>query len=198
MISSIRTCLTRLAATLAVLALAGCLYDFPISGPSTNIDTRLLGVFEYRQPVTLVVDGEEIPVEHIHRMAVVRQDVDRYTILYKNVATAPDTVLRFTGWISRLGEQYYVTFRDDTPGSATFGKYGFVNYQWAWPHAVILEAPGLDPEAITSSFRLRQIARSMLRNESLFPFQPTRWDRIARVWWDMNSDDPTANIPEDF
>ncbi len=189
----------RIAAVVTAIMLSGCLYEFPLTPfPSTNIDTRLLGVFEYNEPVIVIADGIETTSVRTHRVAIVRQDVSRYTILYKNVTDAPAKVLQFTGWISRVDENYYLSFRDDDPASPTFGKFGFVDYAWTWPSSMVISAPGVDPATFTSSYGLRGVVRQMLRQEALFPFQPTLWERIARVWWDIDSDDPTANIPDVF
>lgn len=190
----------RVAALLtAVLLLSGCLYEFPLTPyPSTNIDTRLLGVFQYNETVRAVVNEVEVQTIREHKVAIVRQDVSRYTILYKNVTDAPNKVLRFTGWISRVDTNYYLTFRDDDPDSKTFGKFGFVRYDWTWPSSMVITAPSIDPAAVTSSFALRKLVRRSLKDESLFPFESTLWERTARVWWDLKSDDPTANIPKEF
>lgn len=191
---------TRLAALLVVsILLSGCLYEHPVTPfPSTNLDTRLLGVFQHNESVKTEVDGVTVQSTRTHRVAIVRKDVNRYIILYKNVTDAPDKVLRFTGWISRVDTNYYLTFQDDDPKSKTFGKFGFVRYDWTWPSSMVIFAPSIDPEAVTTSFALRQLIRKSLKEETLFPFEPTLWERIARVWWDIKSDDPTANIPDAF
>jgi hypothetical protein len=195
--------LRRSAAVFAVLLvglmLGGCLYDAPLSEfPSTNIDTRLLGIFEYNEPVKKTADGVEVISTRVHRVAVVRQDVNRYTILYRNVTDAPKKILRFTGWISRVDTKYYLTIRDDTDGAPTFGKFGFVRYQWTWPSSIIISAPSISPEEATSPFKLRQAVRAKLKQDALFPFEPILWERVERTWWDVKSDDPTINIPVDF
>jgi len=198
----IRHCSTfaRTAALFVLAALlSGCLYEHPVTPlPSTNLDTRLLGVFQHDETVKTKVDGVEVQSIRVHRVAIVRQDVNRYTILYKNVTDAPKKVLRFTGWISRVDTDYYLTFRDDDKDSKTFGKFGFVRYKWTWPSDMVISAPSVDPEAVTSSFAFRELIRKSRKEGTLFPFEPTFWNRIARVWWDIKSDDPTANIPEAF
>ncbi len=183
----------------ACFLLSGCLFEHPLTPyPSTNLDTRLLGVFQYNEAVRTQVDGEEVTSRRVHRIAVVRQDVSRYTILYKNVTDAPKKIHRFTGWISRVDTNYYLTFRDDDASSETFGKFSFVRYTWTWPSSIVFAAPAIEPGSVTSSFGLRQTVRAMLKEDTLFPFEPTSWERTARVWWDINSDDPTANIPAEF
>jgi len=191
---------TQLAAlAVAATLLSGCLYEHPVTPyPSTNIDTRLLGVFQHNEAVKKIVDNVEVQSIREHRVAIVRQDVNRYTILYKNVTDSPKTVLRFTGWISRVDTEYYLSFRDDDEKSKTFGKFGFVRFKWTWPSDMVISAPSVDPASITSSFALRQLIRKSLKDDTLFPFEPTLWTRIARIWWDIKSDDPTANIPESF
>ena len=183
----------------AVFLLSGCLFEHPLTPySSTNLDTRLLGVFQYNETVRTQVDGAEVVSRRVHRVAVVRQDASRYTILYKNVTDAPKKILRFTGWISRVDTNYYLTFRDDDESSKTFGKFGFVRFAWTWPSSIVLTTPAIEPGSVASSFALRQTVRAMLKEDTLFPFEPTLWERIARVWWDIDSDDPTANIPAEF
>jgi len=191
---------TRVAVLMAaVLLLSGCLFEHPLTPyPSTNLDTRLLGIFQYNETVRAQVDGAEVVSQRVHRVAVVRQDDSKYTILYKNVTDAPGKILRFTGWISRVDTNYYLTFRDDDDSSKTFGKFGFVRYDWTWPSSIVISTPAIEPESVVSPFALRQMVRGMLKEGTLFPFESTLWEQIARVWWDINSDDPTANIPAEF
>ncbi len=204
-----------LALAVAVLLLTGCLFDTPItSNASTNIDTRLLGVFEYKQlvdrdatetvEVIEIVDGEEViqvvePPMIIHRVAILPRDEDTYWIYYRNFGQTPAKVLRFIGWISRVDGDYYLSFQDDTAGSQAFGKFAFAKAEWIYPGNFAVSSPNMQGmENAATPYEMRRALRARLKEDTLFPYEPTPWNKIARVYWDRKAENPTVAIPKEF
>lgn len=194
-------------ALLAVLCLGlgGCLFDHPLTGfSSTNIDTRLLGVFEFKEaqkvdpkkPAPTPVPGVDNSI--IHRMAVLPLDANRYVIYYRDFSKKPAKVDKFIGWISRVDSRYYITFQDVTEGSGTFGKYGFFAFEWEFPGNILLYAPDLKDFDQASSFKLRTEVRKKVKAGTLFPYTPTYWQKIARVWWNPLQPKVEPVIPKEF
>ncbi len=188
----------------AALALTGCLYDTPITAAaSTNIDTRLLGVFEYqervkRSEVEVAADEEEKP-KIIHRVAILPRDEDTYWIYYRNFSVSPAKVLRFIGWISRVDGDHYLSLQDDTADSKTLGKFAFAKFVWSFPGNFTISAPNMQGvENATTPREMRDALRARLADDTLFPYEATPWDKIARVYWDREAESPTAEIPKEF
>jgi hypothetical protein len=202
---SARPALAAVLAALASLLLVGCLDDTPITATaSTNIDTRLLGVFEYQERVKraetdpALADGEKPPMI-IHRAAILPRDADTYWIYYRNFSQSPAKVLRFIGWISRVDGDHYLSFQDDTAGSRTLGKFSFVKFAWTFPGNFTISAPNMQGvEAGATPFDRRAIVRARLEEGTLFPYEATPWDKIARVYWDRKAENPTIEIPKEF
>ena len=197
-----RTPLALLLLTLLSLGLGGCLFDHPLSGySSTNIDTRLLGVFEFKEgakvdpkkPARAGVDNTII-----HRVAVLPLNANQYVIYYRDFSKKPAKVWKFVGWISRVDSAYYLTFRDETDGSPDFGKYGFFKFEWEFPGNITLHAPDLRGLESASSFQLRAAVRKGLKAGTLFPFEATYWRKIARAWWNPAGAEAGTTIPEEF
>lgn len=192
------------AAFLAVviLPLAGCLYDSPLTAQaSTNLDTRLLGVFEYKQSPTAPDDatGDDRPKFIIHRVALIPRTEDTYWIFYRNFGETPAKTLRFIGWISRVDQKYYLSIQDDTAGSATFGKFSFVKFDWSFPGNFTVSSPNMqDLENVATPFEMRKGLRARLAEGTLFPYEATPWDKIARIYWDRKAENPEATIPKEF
>lgn len=193
------TKLRNLLALLLLAGLSGCLYDQPLtSHPSTNIDTRFLGVFEFKERVRKR-DGDGEEEDKIQRVAILPHSESRYLIYYRDYSKKPVQTLTFIGWISRVDQAYYLTFRDETPGSETFGRYGFVGFDWKWPGNFMIFAPDVAGfEGAKSPFAMRQILRKKRKDGSLFPYQGTYWTRIARIWWDRKNPDPLTTVPKEF
>lgn len=191
----------------AVLGLSGCLYEKPLSStPSTNIDTRLLGVFEFSEKVRKRdaadedASGEDAEEkENVQRVAILPHGESRYIIYYRDYSKSPVQTLTFIGWITRVDNDYYLSYRDDTPGSETFGRYGFLKFEWKWPGSFMVYMPDSDAFAgVPTSYAMRQMLRTKRKDGTLFPYQGTFWERIARVWWDQGNPDPLTTVPKEF
>ncbi len=198
-----RPSLALLLLALLTLSLGGCLFDHPLTEvSSTNIDTRLLGVFEFEQNKTSTSGSAQTTGAAdivIHRVAVLPLDNSRYVIYYRDFSKKPAQVLKYTGWISRVDDAYYLTFRDENPGTPSQGKYGFFLFQWEYPGDIRLFTPDLSGlDVATSSFRIRQEVRKRLREGTLLPYDPTSWKKIARIWWDPKGAAEGTTIPPEF
>ncbi len=186
----------------AILPTTGCLFDAPLtSEASTNIDTRLLGVFEYREQPPLIENAppEEQPPLIIHRVAVIPRSPDTYWIFYRNFGQPSAKTLRFIGWISRVDQDYYLSMQDDTVGLSTFGKFAFVKFDWNFPGNFAISSPNMQGlETVATPFEMREGVRSRLAEGTLFPYEATPWDKIARVYWDPKAENFEATLPKEF
>jgi hypothetical protein len=208
----LRTTLALLLLAALPLGLGGCLFDHPLTEvSSTNIDTRLLGVFEFkegtknRKEAAAVAKkrgarSEDNEVE-IHRVAILPFSDSRYVIYYRDFSKKPAQTSKFIGWISRVDSSYYLTFRDETPGSPTFGKYGFFKFEWEYPGNFLLYAPDMKDLEHASSYQMRVGVRKRLKAGVLFPYEATYWQKIARVWgtpkdFNLRVGEPDALPPE--
>ncbi|MGC1481398.1 MAG: hypothetical protein WA771_12900 [Chthoniobacterales bacterium] len=201
---------TRRLATAVLLSLtsvsvSGCLYDVPLTiEASTNIDTRLLGVFEYEETVLPPADAPPLGPDDeaeivIHRAAVIPRGPDTYWIFYRNFGQTPAKTLRFIGWISRVDDVDYLTLMDDTEGSDKIGKFSFVKFDWNFPGNFSISSPNMQGlESGVTPMEMREGVRARLAEGTLFPYQPTPWKKIARVYLDKNAEDAALTIPKEF
>jgi hypothetical protein len=196
----IRSLLALFLLALLPLGLGGCLFENPLTEwSSTNIDTRLLGVFEFKEANKDRKRDDDADRSTIHRVAVLPQDANRYTIYYRDFSKKPAKVWKFTGWISRVDTFYYLTVRDETDGSLTFGKYGFFRFDWEFPGNFLVFTPDMkDVDAASSPYKLREAVRKKLKAGELFPYEPTWWRKIARAWWNPLLKTGQTEIPPEF
>jgi hypothetical protein len=200
-----RSLLALLLLVLLPLGLGGCLFDKPLTEwSSTDIDSRLLGVFEFKEGIKSDKpnkrrDSDDEDKFTIHRVAVLPQDANRYTIYYRDFGKKPAKTWKFTGWISRVDSHYYLTVRDETEGSETFGRYGFFGFDWEFPGNFLLFSPDMkEVDVSSSSYRLRVAVRQKLKDGNLFPYDATWWKKIARVWWNPLLKTGQTEIPPEF
>lgn len=197
-----RNPLALLSLILLCLGMGGCLFDHPLTGvSSTNLDTRLLGVFEFQENKAASDKKPDDAAKKTitHRAAVLPLDNSRYVIYYRDFSKKPAKVLKYIGWISRVDSTYYLTYRDENEGSATYGKYGFFLFLWEYPGDIRILTPdmqGIDPAI--SSFKLRNEVRKRLKAGTLFPYESTLWNKIARIWWDPKGAASGTSIPPEF
>lgn len=200
------------------LTLGGCLFDKPLTSPSEltspNLDSRLFGVFEFRtksdkpkrnsdrKPDDAATEDED----DIQRIAIMPDGppllsgrTGHYIIYYRDFSKKPARTYKFLGWLSRVDSVPYLSFRDDTEGSETFGKYGFFRFEWEFPGNIVLYTPDMkDVEHATSSYAMRRALREKLKAGTAFPYTPTYWRKIARVWWDPTGAADGTSIPPEF
>jgi hypothetical protein len=211
----LRTTLALLLLAALPLGLGGCLFDHPLTEvSSTNIDTRLLGVFEFREGTKnkkeanaaakkqdAKPDADKDNDVEIHRLAVLPLSDSRYVIYYRDFSKKPAQTMKFIGWISRVDSSYYLTFHDETPGSQTYGKYGFFKFEWEFPGNFLLYAPDMKGLEQASSYQMRVGVRKRLKAGVLFPYEATYWQKISRVWgkpkdFGLRVGEPDALPPE--
>jgi hypothetical protein len=212
----LRHTLALLLLAVLPLGLGGCLFDHPLTEvSSTNLDTRLLGVFEFKEgtknkkdaaaaakkPGDTTAAAADDDTAAIQRVAVLPLSDSRYVIYYRDFSKKPAQTMKFIGWISRVDSHYYLTFRDETEGSSTFGKYGFFKFEWEFPGNFQLYAPDMKGLEHASSYQMRAGVRKRLKAGVLFPYEATYWRKIARVWttpkdFYLNISEPGALPPE--
>ena len=193
-----RTSFALLLLAVLSLGLGGCLFDHPLTDySSTSIDTRLLGVFEFKEADKTKNRDRDVDTSIIHRMAVLPLDANRYVIYYRDFSKKPTQTSRYIGWISRVDSKYYLTFQDDTEGSGTIGKFGFLKFEWEFPGNILFYAPDLkDVDQASSPYQLRVAVRKGLKAGTLFPYEATWWKKIARVWANPGTTEGTTIPPE--
>ena len=199
-----RNPLALLLLALLPLGLGGCLFDHPLTSPTSlatpNLDSRLLGVFEYREPPK-VQPGVEIKPEDykIQRVAVLPLDANHCVIYYRDFSKKPAQTMKFLGWMSRVDSTNYISFRDETEGSGTFGKYGFFKFEWQFPSDILLSSPDVKSlETAQSSYQMRRALRAGLKAGTAFPYEATKWEKIARIWWNPAGAAAGTTIPPEF
>lgn len=210
--------LALLLLALLPLGLGGCLFDHPLTSPanvtSPNLDSRFCGVFEFRDPKdkskkpdasdkSKKKGKDAVPDNpddyYIHRLAVLPVSANHYVIYYRDFSKKPAKTLKFNGWISRVDNDYYFSFQDETEGAPSFGKYGFFKFVWEFPGDFQLFTPNAKEfEGATSSYQMRRILRAKIREGTAFPYESTEWKKIARVWWNPLAKPATPEIPPEF
>jgi hypothetical protein len=211
--------LALLLLVLVPLGLGGCLFDHPLTNPenltSPNLDSRFTGVFEFREPKDKTKEKEKSkkadkkkdkdePIDNpddynIQRMAVLPVSANHYVIYYRDFSKKPTQTHKFLGWISRVDQDYYISFQDETDGSPSRGKYGFFKFVWEFPGDFRLYAPDAKEfEGATSSYQMRRLLRAKLRNNTAFPYEATEWKKIARIWWNPLEKPAEPQIPKEF
>ncbi|HEY8901683.1 MAG TPA: hypothetical protein VIM61_14825 [Chthoniobacterales bacterium] len=207
--------LALLLLVLLPLGLGGCLFDQPLTDPNSlttpNIDSRLLGVFEFREgpqekrkPAKPDPEASPTPSPtpdnvNVQRLAVMPLGPNKYIIYYRDFSKRPAKTYKFTGWLSRVDSTNYISFRDDTDGSESFGKYGFFKFEWEFPGNFLLYAPDMkESENAKSPFEMRKALRAKIKAGTAFPYTATYWSKIARIWWDPKAAEAGTNIPPEF
>jgi len=150
-----------------LLLLNGCLYDNPPSGPSTSIDTWLVGQWE-----TLDSAG------HHFKTVVAPGDSDHYRLTFFHNAKLPEN---FDAWISRVDGFSILTVKSLNEGPS-HGKFSLLHYELlapgtpspggVGPTRIRLSELQLDESTrMLDSYKLRSAIRSGLKAGTLLaPF----------------------------
>jgi hypothetical protein len=172
----IRTRLSALALLLLTVLLAGCYFDQPLtSTPSSDINTWLLGVWEYKDDKG-----------RTYRAAVVPLADDRYTVWFRKLGRKKSETKewQFEAWPSRVGNSTFLTLRcDQSDGEIPVGSHVFVHTQVLDQVQVIIRPLQIDAGPESTSYEIRQDVRRKLKDRSLLPQQGTTWKRIAEAYW---------------
>lgn len=183
--------LRALALLLLTALVAGCYFENPLTpGPSKDINTWLLGVWEYRDE-----KGK------VYRAGVLPLTGDRMTIWFRAIGKQPRTTKewQFEGWISRVGRGTFLTLKClQSAGDVPEGAFVFAHYQVIDQLNVIMRPLQLDAAPDTSSYHLRAEVRTKLKDQSLLPQSGARWTRISEVYWPRDGDDQQPFQPLRF
>lgn len=183
--------LRALALLLCSVLLAGCYFDHPLtSGPSDDINTWLLGVWEHTDEKGRVFRAGVLPLTG-----------DRYTIWFRALGKRPQDTKewRFEGWPSRVGNSTFLTLKCETSaGQVPVGAYVFAHVQVLDQLHLITRPLQVDSGPETSSFDLRKEVRSRLKDRSLLPETGASWTRIAEVYWRPGDEGEGSFTPNRF
>ena len=177
-----------LALALALLTFAGCSYKYPLTGgPSKDINTWLLGIWEHKDEKG-----------NVYRASVQPLTGDRMTVWFRALGKTPKQTKQWKGeaWISRVGHANFLTIKclesaDDFPVDA----FTFVHYQVLDQNHVATRPLQLDGMAEATSFQLRKEVRKKWKEKTLLPQDGALWTRIAEVYWDKSGQEEQPFIP---
>jgi hypothetical protein len=157
--------------------LAGCFFDHPLTGgPSKDVNTWLLGVWEHK-------DAKN----RTYRARVVPLTGDRYFVNFQSAGRRgrDKKVWEFEGWISRVGYSRFLSLKcNASSGEIPEGGFVFVNYQVIDQNTVLLRPLQLNSPPETQSAALRAEVRARLKDGSLLPIDGARWQRISEIYWE--------------
>lgn len=166
---------------LFAILLAGCYFENPLTGgPSDDINTWLLGVWEYKD-----LKGK------VYRAGVLPLTGDRYSVWFRALGKNPRETKewQFEAWISRVGDTSFLTFKClKSAGQVPEEAFVFGQYQVIDQNNVRMRPLQLDSAQDTSSFYLRREVRARLKDRSLLPEEGSLWTRISEVYWPRDGD----------
>ncbi len=175
--------LPALALLLISVLLTGCHFDNPLSGPSKDVNTWLLGVWEYK----------DLKAKKTYRAQVTPISDERYAVVLRELGKTPKETRKlwmFEGWISRVGGARFLNLQCKQSASKEIpvGANFFVHYQVVDQVDVIIRPLQLDSAPDATSIQLRQEVRSKQKQGTLLPQIGTEWLRVSEVYW--NKEDP--------
>jgi hypothetical protein len=170
-----------LALLLFSALLTGCFFDHPLTDkPSKNINTWLLGVWEYRD-----AKGK------VYRAGVLPMTGSRYTVWFRALGKSSREIKewQFEAWISRVGNSSFLTMKClKTAGEVPEGAFVFAHYQVINQNNVQMRALQLDSSQDTSSYHLRSEVRVKMKEKTLLPQQGMLWTRVSEIYWPRDGD----------
>lgn len=173
--------LRALTLLLFSVLLAGCYFDHPLTGwPSKDINTWLLGVWEYKDEKGKVYQAQLTPITS-----------DRYAVSFRALGKTPrDTKLwTFEGWTSRVGNSVFLNFKClTTAGEIPVGAYTFAHYQVIGQNEVIIRPLQLEAASDASPYHLRSQIRRQLKEKTLLPTNGTAWKRVSEIYWNRGDE----------
>jgi len=176
-----RTRFRAFALLLFSALLAGCYFDQPLtSGPSDDINTWLLGVWEYKDE-----KGK------VYRAGVLPLTGDRYTVWFRSLGKSPKETKewQFEAWTSRVGNSSFLSMKClKSAGEVPVGGFVFAHYQVIDQQHVIMRPLQLDSAPDTTSYLLRSEVRVKLKEKTLLPESGAMWTRISEVHWPREGD----------
>jgi hypothetical protein len=160
--------------TVILSAVTGCYFNQPLSEPKRNIDTWLLGVWEYKND-----KGE------VYRAGVVPKDYDHYLVWVRWTGKSGKEVknYRFNTWISRVDRSYFLTMQcEESPGDIPHGAFVFLNYIVTSPNTVALRELHFDAPQTATSFELRAAVRARLKSRTLYADEGITVRKIGEIY----------------
>lgn len=178
--------LCALVLAVATALLTGCFFDQPLtSGPTKDLNTWLLGVWEYKDAKT----------EKVYRAAFVPLTGDRMSVWVRELGKRPKDTKewQFEAWISRVGNSSFLTMQClKSDGKIPEGAYVFAHYTVLSQNDVGIRPLVLDSPQSATSFELRKEVRRKLKDKTLYAQEaPALWSRISEVYW-QEGGDPTS------
>lgn len=168
--------LRAFALLLFSVLLAGCYFDHPLTtGPSADINTWLLGVWEHKDEKGKVFRAGVMPLTG-----------DRYTIWFRALGKRPSDTKewRFEAWHSRVGNSTFLTLKcEKSAGEVPVDAFVFAHAQVLDQTHVIMRPLQIDVGPEATSFELRKEVRAKLKDRALLPELGSTWTRIAEVYW---------------
>jgi len=164
------------AAFVLALLLTGCYFQNPLTGPSRDIDTWFLGVWEGKGKSGKVTRAEVFPASG-----------DRYFIRASVPAKSGNGTNRyeFEAWASRVGEAKFLSMRcTATTGEVPLGAWVFVFPQMLDQNRLRLRGLDLSSPSNAGSMALRREVRERWNDQTLFGRAPSiDLRRVAEVYW---------------
>jgi hypothetical protein len=185
------TRLPAFALLLLAVFLSGCSFDQPLTDkPSSDINTWLLGVWEYKDEKG-----------RTYRAAVMPLTDDRYTVWFRHLGKKKSETKewQFEAWPSRVGDSTFLTLRcDQSDGDVPVGGHVFVHTQVLDQRQVIVRPLQIDAGPESTSYEIRRDVRRKLKERSLLPQQGSTWTRIAEVYWRPGNEGEGSFTPVRF
>lgn len=173
----------RLSVPAVALMMAGCFFDNPLtSGPSEDVNTWLLGIWEHTGN-----NGKS------SRVMVTPVGGDRYAVRVTLPGQADKRPKRyeFEGWSSRVGDTSFLTLRClESPGDIPVGAHLPVQVQLLDQNNIRVRGLALDAPPSSSAYQLRKEIRGRLKERTLYAKEATNWRRIEEIYWSTDGADP--------
>jgi hypothetical protein len=103
---------------LILFLLSGCLYNSPLSSPSSQIDTWLLGQWITQDKSGKIFEAVITPVDNTH-----------YHVTFSDKDKNDTPPWEFEGWISRVGNLKFLTLQSLSRNPRFHNKYLFLHYE---------------------------------------------------------------------
>lgn len=181
----------RVFVVLSISLLAvGCSFENPLSGPTENLNTWLLGKWRHKDEKGNVYEASVLPHAR-DRMAISFQSFNKSGRVTKE--------WQFEGWISRVGDNSFLVLHClKSAGEVSEGSYVFAHSQVMDQMNVILRPLQLESASDTSGYHLRREVRQRQKDKTLLPQTGSKWTRIADADWPRDDQGQNRFFPPRF
>lgn len=182
--------LLRLFTIVAAMFFAGC-YDHPLtSTPSKEINTWLLGVWEYTDKDGEVSQAIVTPMSH-DKYAI---QISYYPHNKKRRHSKARQIDQYEAWASRVGDTTFLTLHCIKGSGNLFsmspGNYLPIQIQLLDQNNLRVHGLALESPSSASSYDLRKEVRQKLKTRTLYSEKQTDWKRVAEVFWSTDGRNP--------